>query len=105
MFIDLCSSDLDRGLREVPWLAGLDGWWEVPAVQAGEVYLMDHVYFSNPGPRVIQGLEILAQLINPDRFEGHIPAGTVLKFDPTTGESLPPSDISRCFKPFPTPGA
>ena len=105
LFIDLCSSDLDRGLREVPWLAGLDGWWEVPAVQAGEVYLMDHVYFSNPGPRVIDGLEILAQLINPDRFEGHIPAGTVLKFDPTTGEGFPPADISRCFKPFPTPGA
>ena len=104
LFIDLCSSDLDRGLREVPWLAGLGGWRDVPAVQAGEVYLIDHVYFSNPGPRVIQGLEILAQLINPGHFQGQIPSGTVLKFDPVMGEGLPPGDISRCFKPFPSIG-
>ena len=105
LFIDLCSSDLDRGLREVTWLAGLEGWWEVPAVRTGEVYLMDHVYFSNPGPRVIQGLEILAQLINPGCFRGLIPPGAVLKFDPSKCESLPSGDISRCFRPFPPPEA
>ena len=103
LFIDLCSSDLDRSLREVPWLAALDGWSELPAVQSGEVYLIDHVYFSSPGPRVVVGLEILAQLIHPQLFQGQIPQDTVVKLDPVLAEGCPPSEIARCFQPFPLP--
>ena len=101
LFIDLCSSDVARGLREVSWLAGQDGWDELPAVRSGEVYLIDHVYFSCPGPRVVEGLEILAELTHPDRFEGMVPSGAVAKLDPALASGVSPGDISGCFRPYP----
>ena len=101
LFIDLCSSDVSRNLREVPWLAAQDGWQEIPAVAAGEVYLLDHSYFSCPGPRVVEGLEILAQLTHPDLFRGKIPPGVAAKLDADAARRSPPEDIASCFHPFP----
>lgn len=79
LFIDLCSSDLERQFRELPWLINQDGWKNLPAVRTGEVYLIDHVYFSRPGPRIIKGLEILAELMHPEYFSGMVPPGVVAK--------------------------
>jgi len=101
LYIDLCSSDLARNLREIPWLAAQEGWADLPAVQAGEVYVIDHVYFSRPGPRVMQGLEILAQLTHPEVFSGLIPPSTVAKLDPEMARRSPPEKIARCFRPYP----
>ena len=101
LYIDLCSSDLARGIREVGWLAAQPGWSGLPAVRTGEVYLIDHVYFSRPGPRVVQGLEILAQLTHPDLFDGLIPPNTVAKLDPALANGFPAEDIGRCFQPYP----
>ena len=101
LYIDLCSSDLSRNQREIPWLAGQPGWGEIPAVQRGEVYLLDHVFFSVPGPRIVDGLEILAQLTHPQLFSGYIRPNTVLKLDAVAARAGPPSDIGGCFKPFP----
>lgn len=101
LFIDLCSSDLARNLREIPWLAAQDGWKTLPAVLAGEVYLIDHVYFSRPGPRVVQGLEILAQLTHPDIFKGFIPPDSVLKLATSVAAGGDPEEIAGCFRPYP----
>ena len=101
LYIDLCSSDLARGVREVSWLAAQPGWSALPAVQSGEVYLIDHVYFSRPGPRVVLGLEIFAQLTHPDPFAGLIPPKTVAKLDPVLAKGISPEDIGRCFQPYP----
>ena len=46
-----CSFNLERSLGEVCLLAKLPGWWALPAVKTGQVYICDHVYFSRPGPR------------------------------------------------------
>lgn len=101
LFIDLCSSDLDRHLREISWLAGQPGWKTLPAVQSGEVYIIDHVFFSRPGPRVVQGLEILAQLTHPELFSGLIPPGAAAKLDPARLKETTPANIAQCFRPFP----
>ena len=100
LYIDLCSSDLARSVREIPWLAAQPGWSGLPAVRAGEVYLIDHSTLSRPGPRVVDGLELLAQLTDPDLFEGHIPANAVLKLDPDAVAS-DPDLIGNAFKPWP----
>lgn len=100
LYIDLCSSDLARNMREAPWLAAQKGWDQLPAVKSGEVYLIDHVYFSRPGPRVVQGLEIMAQLTHPALFSGLIPQGTVAKLDPGLASGCPPDRIAACFKPY-----
>jgi iron complex transport system substrate-binding protein len=101
LLVDLCSSDVGRHLREVPWLAAQPGWQEIPAVASGEVYLIDHSYFSCPGPRVVVGLEILAQITHPDLFSGMIPPGAVVKLDPEAAHGVPPGRIAECFRPFP----
>ncbi len=105
LFVDLCSSDVGRHLREVPWLAAQPGWQDIPAVASGEVYLIDHSYFSCPGPRVVVGLEILAQLTHPDLFSGLIPPGVVVKLDKEAAFSAKtgakPGRIAECFHPFP----
>ena len=101
LYVDLCSSDLRRQRTEIGWLASQERWAELPAVKAGEVYLIDHAYFSIPGPRIMQGLEILAQLTHPARFGGLIPPGTVLKLDPGLAAQTPPEETGNCFIPWP----
>ena len=104
LLIDLCSSDLERSVREIPWLASQPGWDQLPAVLTGEVYLIDHSTLSRPGPRVVDGLELLAQLTHPDLFDGHIPNGAVLKLDPDLASHTGPERIGQAFHPWPAPG-
>ena len=45
------------------------GWHELPAVREGRVWAVDATsYFSRPGPRVVEGAEILSRLIHPEAF-------------------------------------
>jgi iron complex transport system substrate-binding protein len=44
-----------------------EGWHELSAVKANEVWAVDATsYFSRPGPRVVRGAEILARVLHPD---------------------------------------
>jgi iron complex transport system substrate-binding protein len=62
-----CGYDVQRTLNEVALLQSLEGWRELPAVKAGKVYAVNgHAFFSRPGPRLVDGLEILAQLVHPE---------------------------------------
>jgi len=101
LYVDLCSSDLARSVREIPWLAAQPGWNELPAVQSGEVYLIDHSTLSRPGPRVVDGLELLAELTHPELFKGSIPTDTVLKLDAEMARGLPSERIGEAFPPWP----
>ena len=51
LILSPCSCNPSRTLSEVTSLAGLPGWWALPAVKSGQVYIVDHAYFSRPGPR------------------------------------------------------
>jgi iron complex transport system substrate-binding protein len=45
------------------------GWSEIHAVRRGQVFALDAAaYFGNPGPRVIDGIELLAELFDPAGF-------------------------------------
>ena len=53
---------------------------ELAALGAGEVVAVDaSAYFSRPGPRLVDGLEILAGIIHPELFDE--PPGRVLLVD------------------------
>jgi iron complex transport system substrate-binding protein len=53
------------------------GWAVLPAVAAGRVFAVDGpACFDHPGPRVIDGIEVLAELIDPAAFDGMAPPGT-----------------------------
>ena len=101
LLLTLCSSDLGRSLKEVHWLARQEGWWDMDAVRAGQVYLIDHVCFSRPGPRIVQGVEMLAQIFHPGLFTGLIPKDTVMKLDPPASGSCPPQELATHFRPYP----
>jgi len=46
-----------------------EGWNDLPAVRSGEVWATDATaYFSRPGPRVVEGTEILAKILHPEIF-------------------------------------
>ncbi len=46
-----------------------EGWHDLPAVRADEVWAVDATsYFSRPGPRVVDGAEILARILHPELF-------------------------------------
>ena len=63
-------------------LATQPGWYDFPAVRAGRIYIVDSPsYFSRPGPRTVNGLEILAEIIHPELFSGLIPRGAAVKLD------------------------
>jgi iron complex transport system substrate-binding protein len=64
-----CGYDLARTLAERDVVQALPGWDELPAVRAGRVYAVDgSSYFNRPGPRLVDGLELLAHLFHPDLF-------------------------------------
>lgn len=101
LLLILCSSDLQRNLREVHWLARQEGWWDMDAVRTGQVYLIDHVCFSRPGPRIVDGIEILAQIFHPDLFSGLIPEDAVMKFHPPVSGRCSPDELASHFCPYP----
>ena len=65
--IACCGFDVERTLGDLPLLDAVDGWHDTPAVRAGRVYVIDgSQYFSRPGPRLVDGLEILAHCLHPE---------------------------------------
>ena len=73
-----CGFDVRRTMQESAVLQELDGWNEIPAVKAGKVFAVNgHAYFSRPGPRLVDGLEILAQIVHPEIFPWNPPPDAV----------------------------
>src|SRR6266571_7607449 len=101
LVITPCSSGLERSLRELHYLVEQDGWWELQAVRAREVYVIEHDYFSRPGPRIVMGLEMLAQIVHPELFHDMIPAATALKLELPSGCTCPPAALAGYFRPYP----
>jgi len=63
----VCGFDVARTCAEVRTIAGRREWRTLPAVAAGRVYATDaSSYFSRSGPRIVEGLEILAAMLHPE---------------------------------------
>jgi iron complex transport system substrate-binding protein len=79
-----CGFDLPRAIDEMYWLTGRAGWHDLQAVRHQRVYVADgNQYFNRPGPRLVESLEILAEIAHPEVF--------------------PPSHARRAFTTFPLP--
>jgi iron complex transport system substrate-binding protein len=69
LVLALCGWKATRALEDLPILLNRPGWADLPAVRAGRVFAVDaDAYFSRPGPRLVDSLEILASLIHPEVF-------------------------------------
>ncbi|MEX0804491.1 MAG: cobalamin-binding protein [Candidatus Binatia bacterium] len=62
-----CGFDVDRTIQESSVLNRLEGWNELTAVKNGRVLAVNgNDYFSRPGPRLVDGLEILSHIFHSD---------------------------------------
>ncbi|CUQ66583.1 cobalamin-binding protein [Candidatus Nitrospira inopinata] len=65
--IACCGFSVERTLADLPRLWAVPGWSTLPAVRSDRVYVVDgSQYFSRPGPRLVDSLEILAHALHPD---------------------------------------
>jgi iron complex transport system substrate-binding protein len=64
-----CGFDLARTRAELPALAHRKGWDELRAVRERRVFATDgNQFFNRPGPRLVESLEILAEILHPQEF-------------------------------------
>ncbi len=68
-----CGFDLRRTRAELAPILQRPDWSKLRAVRQRQVCLTDgNAYFNRPGPRIVESLEILAEICHPDRFNfGH----------------------------------
>lgn len=61
-----CGFPIARTRKELASLTTRPEWKTLPAVKTGQVFLVDGpAYFNRPGPRLIDGVEILAACLHP----------------------------------------
>jgi iron complex transport system substrate-binding protein len=72
-----CGFGIKRTREEMPALTRRPGWRRLRAIQAGRAYVTDgNQYFNRPGPRLVESLEILAEILHPETFRfGHEGSG------------------------------
>jgi iron complex transport system substrate-binding protein len=64
-----CGFSIERTLKEVDIILQLPGFSDVKAVKNNRVYIADgNQYFNRPGPRIVDSIEILAEIIHPKQF-------------------------------------
>ena len=85
-----CGFNLEQTMKQIWSVFGFQKseaarqFFELPAVRNGRVYAVDaNSYFARPGPRVVEGAELLARLIHPELFSGEpVPAEFANAFRP-----------------------
>lgn len=66
LFIACCGFNAERTRQDLPILAAYPGFDSLSCVRSGRVYVVDgNAYFSRPGPRLVDSLEILAHALHP----------------------------------------
>jgi len=69
MVLALCGYDTDRAQGDYELLRRFPKFDSLPAAQNGRIHTVDgSAYFSRPGPRIVDSLEILAGIIHPEQF-------------------------------------
>src|SRR5215831_10375125 len=77
-----CGCGLAKAAEQAQCLFDNPGALELPAVKSGSVYAVDaNSYFARPGPRVVEGTELLAHLLHPSIYEWRGPTDAFTKLD------------------------
>ena len=72
-----CGFDLDRTERELTAVADAFAKHDLGVFRTGNVFALDgNQYFNRPGPRLVESLEIIAEILHPEVFSfGHCDRG------------------------------
>ena len=82
IIIAQCGFDLARSVHETRRVAWPDGWSDLPAVRDRQVFVVDgNAYLSRPGPRIVDSLELVAEILHPGHFAGLAPRGSFCRLD------------------------
>jgi iron complex transport system substrate-binding protein len=64
-----CGFSIERTLKEMGLLLQQPDFSNLKAVKNNQVFIADgNQYFNRPGPRIVDSIEILAEIINPKQF-------------------------------------
>ena len=75
-----CGFGVDRAVADSKILSDLPGWRDLPAVRRDAVFAVDaSSYFSRPGPRLVDGVEILAHVLHPEAFPREWPKAALMR--------------------------
>jgi iron complex transport system substrate-binding protein len=70
IIITPCGFDNERTLTETHLITGRPEFASLKAAKSGRVYVADgNQYFNRPGPRLVDSLEIMAEMIYPEIFD------------------------------------
>jgi iron complex transport system substrate-binding protein len=80
LIVTPCGFDNERTLQEMHLIEGKPGFKDLEAVKRKQVYVADgNAYFNRPGPRLVESLEMMAEMIFPSHFDyGHKGKGWIL---------------------------
>jgi iron complex transport system substrate-binding protein len=66
LIVSPCGFGTGKAVELTNQLLQQPGWSELPAVRHGRVFAVNaNAYFARPGPRVVEGVELLAHLFHP----------------------------------------
>lgn len=99
-----CGFDLQRTREELYWLTNREGWKDLRAARAGRVYLADgNQYLNRPGPRVVEALQILAEIVYPGTFSASLEGRGWKRLSSTEPSDGSRSDIRESSLPADAP--
>jgi iron complex transport system substrate-binding protein len=69
ILVSPCGFKTRDALLQAALLQARPGWNDLPAVKNRRVFAMDaNAYFARPGPRLVDGVELIAHLSHPEHF-------------------------------------
>jgi iron complex transport system substrate-binding protein len=72
-----CGYNVARAVAEFDFARLPDSWRDLPAMRERRIFAVDaNSYFSRPGPRLADGVTLLAHLLHPDLFALDLPDGS-----------------------------
>ncbi len=77
-----CGFDVGKGMGEISLLTELPGWSSLSAARNDQVFVVNsNAYFTRSGPRLVDGIEILAKVLHANLFAEQPPADAVLRYE------------------------
>jgi iron complex transport system substrate-binding protein len=74
----LCGYDVTRAERDLELLRTYPGFDTLPAARENRIHLVDaNAFFSRPGPRIVDSLELLAGILHSENFPPFPPPALV----------------------------
>ncbi len=75
----VCGFDIHRTVIEMEALSNHSIWNSLKAVRTNEVYIADgNSFFTRPGPRIVDSVEMMAQILHPELFNFRFPSSSVV---------------------------